>query len=570
MRRSLVSLLNDTGISLKLFIAPVTIMVFMLAMAATAQYGSHRQSVALDQVVNVAFAKDQLDVAARAAARTAHVNLFRMISWAANSSEAKKVTDSANAIQANVAEAGTALDRLGSSFALSADERAALDKARSDLKAYAGAAKDVSDMVAADPATALVMMSDAEAKFADLDKNLQAMLDLEKQLSQQTIDKATAEAQRTTGIFLGLAGVAMALAAFITIIVSRVIARPIVAMTGAMSALSAGDKQVEVAQTERRDEIGRMAKAVLVFKESMIRAEEMAREQERERERREARARRLEASAQNFDRSVGSVVEAVSAATQQLQFSAQAMSTTADQTNRQAAVVASASEGAAANVQSVASATEELTTSIGEIGQQVSQSSRIAQQAVTDADSTNSAIQGLAEAAQRIGDVVKLINDIAGQTNLLALNATIEAARAGDAGKGFAVVASEVKALANQTAKATEEISGQVSAIQGATQDSVAAIKNIGVTIRRVSEIATAIASAVDQQGAATQEISRNVQQAATGTSKVSDNIGGVTAAADEAGQAARQVLSAANEMAQQTQSLRAEVERFLAEVKAA
>jgi methyl-accepting chemotaxis protein len=570
MRRPLVSLLNDTGISLKLFIAPVTTIVFMLAMAAIAQYGSHRQSAALDEVVNVAFAKDEIDVAARGTARTAHVNLFRMISWAANSNDAAKVTESSEAVKRNLDETATALDRLAGSFALIAEEKAALDRVRAALKTYAGAAKDVIDMAAADPATGLVFMSEAEKNFATLDQNLDALHDLEKRLSRDTIAEATDGARRTTEIFLGLLFVAVVLAGFITVVVSRMIGRPIVAMTRAMSLLSAGDKQIAVQQTERADEIGHMAKAVLVFKENMIRADALAAEQERERQTKEERTRRLEVSAQNFDRNVSSVVGAVSAATQQLQSSAQAMSTTAEQTNRQAGVVASASEGATANVQSVAAATEELAASIAEIGQQVSQSSQIAQQAVAEADRTNTAIQGLADAAQRIGDVVKLINDIAGQTNLLALNATIEAARAGDAGKGFAVVAAEVKLLANQTAKATGDIAAQVSAIQGATEESVGAIKNIGVTIRRVSEIATAIASAVEEQGTATQEISRNVQQAASGTSEVSSNITGVTAAAGETGQAAGQVLTAAGEMARQTASLRDEVERFLVEVRAA
>ena len=221
------------------------------------------------------------------------------------------------------------------------------------------------------------------------------------------------------------------------------------------------------------------------------------------------------------------------------------------------------------NVQTVASATEELSSSIREIGNQVSESSRIVGAAVTQADDTNAKVKALAEAAQKIGDVVTLINEIAGQTNLLALNATIEAARAGEAGKGFAVVASEVKNLATQTAKATEEIAGQVRAIQDATDTSAQAIDTIAQTINRVNEISTAIASAVEEQGAATQEIARNVQQAAQGTTEVSSNIGSVTQVAQETGAAATQLLSSAGELARNGTLLRSQVDDFLREVRA-
>jgi methyl-accepting chemotaxis protein len=432
------------------------------------------------------------------------------------------------------------------------------------------AVKSVIDMAEVDVATSLMFMMQAEEKFTALEAQVEALDKIEKRLNHETAEEAAAAATRTTGLFMTLLLCALALAGLVTVAISRMIARPIVGMTRVMTALSSGDKQIDVPDTARADEIGHMAKAVLVFKENMLRADALAAEQARDREAKEARAQRLEASAHAFDRRVGDVVRAVSAATTQLQSSAQAMSATAEQTNRQAGVVASASEEATSNVQTVASAAEELSSSISEIGRQVSESSNITQQAVADADRTNAAIETLAEGAQRIGDVVKLINDIAGQTNLLALNATIEAARAGEAGKGFAVVASEVKSLATQTAKATDDIAAQVAAIQTSTQNSVGAIKGIAETIRKVSGIATAIASAVEQQGSATQEIARNVQQAAAGTSEVSSNIAGVTKAASETGQAASQVLAAAQDMAHQAESLRTEVEHFLAEVKAA
>jgi len=273
--------------------------------------------------------------------------------------------------------------------------------------------------------------------------------------------------------------------------------------------------------------------------------------------------------ANNFEVTLQGVVTAVASASAQLRGTAESVSHSASDTSRQAAVVASASEQASINVQTVAAAAEELAASVAEIGRQVAQSTTIAAGAVEEANRTNQSVQGLADAVGKIGDVVKLINDIAGQTNLLALNATIEAARAGEAGKGFAVVASEVKSLATQTAKATDDIATQIGAIQAATRQSVEAIRGISGTIGQISGIATAIASAVEEQGAATQEIARNVQQASAATADVSTNISGVTKAAQDTGSATRQVLSAADALARQADSMRTDVGAFFASVRA-
>ena len=350
----------------------------------------------------------------------------------------------------------------------------------------------------------------------------------------------------------------------------RGITKPLCAMTEVMGELAGGNQAVEIEGSDRGDEIGDMAGAVLAFKESMIKADEMAEEQRRSQEAQLEKARSMEEMASAFDTEVRGVLGEVATATQTMTETAESMSATAEETSNQATAVAAAAEEASTNVQTVASAAEELSASISEISRQVSQSSEVSKRAVTDARSTDEKIRGLAMATDKIGEVVALITDIADQTNLLALNATIEAARAGDAGKGFAVVASEVKNLANQTAKATEEIGAQIGGVQEATQESVTAIQGIAKTIGEIDEIAAAIAAAVEEQGAATQEIARNVEQAAAGTNEVTSNITGVNQAADETGQASSSVIEAVGVLSTQSGALSGQVDDFLNRIKAA
>ncbi|UCH75053.1 MAG: HAMP domain-containing protein [Rhodospirillales bacterium] len=343
---------------------------------------------------------------------------------------------------------------------------------------------------------------------------------------------------------------------------------PMEALSGAMHGLADGNSETEIPGADRGDELGEMARAVLVFRESMIRNEELTRERETGQLARERRAVRIEGLVTGFDGEVTGVLNAMATAAAELETTAQRMSSTAEQASGQAAAVATASDQASANVQTVAVAAEQLSASIAEIGRQVGRSAKIARDAAREMDSTNETVQGLATAAGRIGEVVDLINDIAGQTNLLALNATIEAARAGEAGKGFAVVASEVKNLANQTARATEEISQQILAVQTETNGAVDAIGKIRTVIGEVNDIATTISTAVDEQGASTQEIARNVREAARGTSEVNSNIAGVTEVANQAGGAAAQVLASSGELTRQAEGLRAQVDAFLRDVK--
>ena len=345
---------------------------------------------------------------------------------------------------------------------------------------------------------------------------------------------------------------------------------PMLDLSDAMRLLAEGAGETDVPGVARVDELGDMARAVLVFKDGMLSKHELQESQEREHKAKEQRSQNIDLLVRKFDADATDVLETVTSAASDLADTAQAMSASAKKAGTQAASAAAASNQTTANVETVATAAEELTASIEEIGRQVVQAASIAGKAVHEAETTSSMVSGLAGSAQKIGDVVNLINDIAGQTNLLALNATIEAARAGEAGKGFAVVANEVKNLANQTAKATEDISAQVATVQRETQDAVGAIERILDIIGEISDISTTIASAVEEQGGSTQEIARSIQQAARGTQEVNDNIIGVTGAATEAGTVSRQVLQSGDQLARQAEKLRGEVDSFLANVKQA
>ncbi len=389
--------------------------------------------------------------------------------------------------------------------------------------------------------------------------------------------------------------VASLLAGFVIIVT---ISRPLRETVEALDALSAGDMTIEI-QPRGNDEVGRVAKGLKYFQEKLIEAKrieaeateaekraaaekakaaeeaaaadrKLAAEQAEQARIAEARAENLTTITAEFDQQVNQALEIFAAAATELDASAQSLTRTAGETTEMSTNVANASNQASGNVQTVAAATEELASSIQEISRQVSESARVSAEAVQEAEKANKKVQSLAEAASKIGEVISLITDIASQTNLLALNATIEAARAGEAGKGFAVVATEVKSLADQTAKATDEIGEQIAAIQGATNEAVEAIDSIGKTIQRVDEISSSIAAAVEEQGTATNDISVSVQQASSGTQEVDSGIVRVREAADETGESAKQVLATGQELNKQATMLRTSVDQFLEKVKAA
>jgi methyl-accepting chemotaxis protein len=407
------------------------------------------------------------------------------------------------------------------------------------------------------------LLVDMQTTAANAQNSLNHDFEQIRDSNQDAID-STISLQEIVG------GLALVVGVLMAFVIARVIIGPVAAMTEAMERLATGDIRIEVPSRDSSDEIGAMARAVEVFKQNAVDRQRLEDEKvQNEKRSIQERYTALARLADTFSGSVGGIIDTVTATATELEAAASTLTRTAETTHDLAGAVAGASEDASTNVQSVATAAEELFASVNEIGRQVQQSTTIAAQAVKQAEATDARISDLSQAASRIGDVVQLITAIAEQTNLLALNATIEAARAGESGRGFAVVAQEVKTLAAQTQKATGDIGAQITGMQAATQQSVGAIKEIGTTISRISEIASIIAAAVEEQSATTQEISRSINRASQSTGEVATKIGEVNRGASETGSASSQVLTSARSLANDGARLKVEVEKFLATVRA-
>lgn len=417
---------------------------------------------------------------------------------------------------------------------------------------------------------ALAMMPGIEREETALNHELEAMV-LELEAFTLHAAQAALEAEKfALRSILAIAALTFVVALTLAALFTRsAITRPLGEVVAGIQALTSGDFSVDLS-IRSRDEIGAVAKAYQTFRETMIRSRELEEEQREKLRIDEARQKRMADASSRFAANIGGIVDTVSSASTELQSTAQSMSSIAEETSNQATSVAAATEEATTNVTTVSSATEELSSSIGDISRRISQASDISRQAVEEVSRTEGQMDQLAQTAEKIGEVISMISDIAEQTNLLALNATIESARAGEAGKGFAVVATEVKALASETAKATDSISGLIQEIQGQTRTSVASIGEIGAIIARINESSVDIAAAMEQQDTATREIAQNVTEASRGTQSVSESISGVTQASQETGAAASQVTMAASELSSQASRLKIEVDEFLSEIQAA
>ena len=566
----MLSWIKHIGLSWKVQLAPAFLILVLIGVGAYALQALRSNQAAVDALVSGPIRQSELANELTNTAWMAHAKLYRLAATAANEKDEKKVAAFAKEASVAAAKISEVLQAVeGAQGELKAE---AFGKLKAAVAGYLKQSKNAIEMADGDAGSALMFIKGAERNFADIEKLTDDLIARSSDSKDREIARAgirLEEEQLTlTGVLLVVAFVGI----LFSFLIGRNISRPVVAMSEAMRELAVGNFEVQLPGLDRRDEVGRMAHAIQDFKvQAVAKAEREAAEREQKnRELAAARRTELHNLAESFEAAVGNIIENVGSASGELENSAVILTKSSAATQQLSTVVAAASEETSTNVQSVASATEEMAGSINEIGRQVLDSNRIANEAVDQAQKTDARIAELSLAASRIGDVTKLITTIAEQTNLLALNATIEAARAGDAGRGFAVVAQEVKALAAQTAKATSEISTQITGMQAATQDSVLAIKEISGTIGRVSEIAAAIAAAIEEQGAATQEIARNVQQAALGSTQVATSIADVNRGAGDTGSASAQVLSSAQLLSTENKRLKAEMVKFLATVRAA
>jgi len=560
----------DWPFIVKLGAAPAVAIVLMVVLLFTGNSGIETQSASMAKVIGSSVEGSGLLSEAQQGVQSINGGLYRVLALQAAKTPGLDSDAELKRLGGRIDDVVAKLTQFHDRYA-TAEQKPEVEKLIGDIQKYKGAVDWVSQMLEIDFNSAVSFLAPFDQNFQSLTTSLTSMVEAGTKASHDSAAVATAAAGTTRQAFLYTTLGAVAAVLLLAALIGRGTTLSIRRIATATRSLAEGDTSIDIAALVRADELGAIVDSLDVFADSLKKVSALQIEQEEQKRHAEAERRRaLLEMAGAFEGSVRSVVAAVSTSADQVQDSAATLRQTAEHTSREAVAVAQAADEASANVQSVATASRQLSSSIQEISRQVAQSSTIASQAVEEAERTNQIVKVLAETAQKIGDVVRLISDIASQTNLLALNATIEAARAGDAGKGFAVVASEVKSLATQTARATEDIGVQISAIQQATGTAVTAITGIGKTITTINSIAGAIAAAVDEQGAATQEIARSVDQVASGTDAVSARIAIVTREAGETDRSAEHMLRAAGDLSQQSETLRKEVDGFLANIRAA
>jgi methyl-accepting chemotaxis protein len=555
---------KNVSFATKFSIGPVVCIIGALILAAVAYNGMSNIDANLKLLSAEIIPKTKASQDFDDNLSSVQIRLFRVLSWETAGVAEDKINTLSAEILKDAVGLTASIDKLTTNFLLDDSEKAQIAAIRELLPKYRKAVETTVD-VASDPSTAVTMMVRTDRIFAELRSHIAALDEEGVRENQQVSDSATQTSRSAIQQFTAVIAAFTLISAAVIVIVTRLTVRPLRHMTGIMTAMAHGSRDVTIPETERGDELGDMAKALLVFKDTTEKVERMKAEQQEDLNRATAEQRHVVSKiTSGFEKRIVGIVSSFDAASSDMTQASDDLLQAARSTGQEAVAVASNSEQASINVEAVAAGTEELSASLCEVSRQVSTASTVARQAVDKANHTNSLVEGLARAAATIGDVVNLISDIASQTNLLALNATIEAARAGEAGKGFAVVANEVKGLANQTGRATEEIRAQIGEVQSATAQAVSAIRDIGAVIVQIDGIATAMAAAVEQQNAATLEISRNITEASMGTQQVSSTIRQVSSEATRTGEVAGVVAQTADGLHRRAIEMREEVEGFL------